>query len=242
MAVSDVIREGDRIEIKVEQQGKDKIEVKQYHSQVLDNKGDGVFEVAMPIIQGKLIVLPLNVRYEITFNTQGGNTYKSVGIIKERYKKDGFYMMEVQLKKGLEKIQRREFYRHSCLMEFDFYILDERHDNLKLVDEIYLELTEGELTAPKCQGLAVDLSGGGMKFRSPYELEINSRIFIVLYLKSEKIDKDFYVTANVVASRPVHTATKVLYESRVSFELEDNRMREEIIRFIFEEERKNRKK
>ena len=87
MAVSDVIREGDRIEIKVEQQGKDKIEVKQYHSQVLDNKGDGVFEVAMPIIQGKLIVLPLNVRYEITFNTQGGNTYKSVGIIKERYKK-----------------------------------------------------------------------------------------------------------------------------------------------------------
>ena len=239
MAVSDVIRDGDRIEIKVEQQVKGKTEVKQYQSQVFDNKGDGVFEVAMPIIQGKLIVLPLNVRYEIVFNTQGGNTYKSMGIITERYKKDGFYMMELHLKKGLEKIQRREFYRHSCLMDFDFYILDERHKDLKSADEIYLELTEGDLMVPKCQGLAVDLSGGGMKFRSPYELDINGRIFIVLSLKKEK---DFYVTANVVASRPVHTAAKVLYESRVSFELEDNRMREEIIRFIFEEERRNRKK
>lgn len=246
MAVSDVIRVGDKVDIrlmqKVENADKTEEMPTQYKSQVLEVKENGRFEVAMPIIKGKLIVLPLNVRYEIVFNTQAGNTYKSIGIITERYKKDGFYMMGIQLKKGLEKIQRREFYRHSCLMEFDFYILDIKHEHLKTADEIYVELAEGQLAAPKCQGLTVDLSGGGMKFRSPYELDINGRVFIVLSLKNERMDRDLYVTANVIACRPVHTVTKVLYESRVRFVLEDNRMREEIIRFIFEEERKNRNK
>ena len=242
MAVSDVIRVGDRVDIILKQSVENKAKATQYKSQVLEIEEDGRFELAMPIADGKLVLLPLNVRYEITFNTQAGNTYKSIGIVTERYKKDGFYMMEIQLKTGLEKIQRREFFRHSCLMEFDFYILDIKHEHLKTADAIYEELQEGQLAASRCHGFTVDLSGGGMKFRSPYELDINGRVFIILSLENEKMKREFCVTANVIACRPVHTVTEVLYESRVRFVLEDSRMREEIIRFIFEEERKHRNK
>ena len=244
MAGSDVIRVGDKVDIILKQNIENADKAKkvpiQYKSQVLEVNENGRFELAMPIIKGKLIVLPLNVRYEITFNTQAGNTYKSIGVVTERYKKDGFYMMGIQLKTGLEKIQRREFFRHSYIMEFDFYILDIKHEHLKTAEEMRVELEEGQLAAPKCKGKTIDLSGGGMKFRSPYELDINGRIFVVLRLRNENMEKEFYLVANVIASRPVHNITEISYESRVRFVLEDPRIREEIIRFMFAEERKKR--
>ena len=56
--------------------------------------------------------------------------------------------------------------------------------------------------------------------------------------------KDFPlgIVGNVIACVEVRLPVKVVYESRIRFHIEDNRMREEIIRYIFEEERKVRQK
>lgn len=246
MAVSDVIRIGDKIDIRLVQQientEKNGETPEVYRSQVLDMKENGNFEIAMPTEKGKLILLPLGVRFEFVFYSYNGSLYRSIGQIVERYKKDGFYMLEVQLRTALEKFQRREFYRYCCTMDFVFYELEEEQKNMESADDILRDMMEGEFTLPACHGVMVDLSGGGMKFRSPYELNSGDRIMVMLRLTNDKMDRQFHILGKVIACIEVHTPAKVLYESRVKFYIEDNKIREEIIRYIFEEERKIRQK
>lgn len=246
MAVSDVIRLGDKIDIRLVQQienaEKSGEMPETYRSQVLDIKGNGNFEIAMPTEKGRLILLPLGVRFEFVFYSYTGGLYRSIGQIVERYKKDGFYMLEIELKTSLEKFQRREFYRYACTMDFSFYMLDEEQLKMESADDILRDLMEGEFKVSPCRGVMVDLSGGGMKFRSPYELKPGERILVMLRLTNDRMDRQFHVLGQLIACVEVHMPAKVMYESRLRFIIEDNRIREEIIRYIFEEERKIRQK
>ena len=244
MAIAVLIQIGDRLDVKIEQKverdGKIEYEQKTYQSQVLDIKENGKFEVSMPIEKGKVIVPPLNLRFEAVFNTQSGNVYKGSAVVTERYRASGRYLMEIQLKGALQKIQRREFFRYPCLVDFNFLVLDEVYES-KSVEEMYMEFMEGRLLEIS-QGTTRDLSAGGMRFKSPCELDADKKIFIVLHLKNEKIDRDFFMFADVVSSERSDILGKVSYENRVKFEINDNEMREEIIRFVFEEERRHRKR
>ena len=246
MAISDVIRIGDKIDVRLVQQientSKNGESPEVYRSQVLDIKENGNFEIAMPTEKGRLVLLPLGVRFEFVFYSYAGGLYKSIGQIVERYKKDGFYMLEVQMRTTLEKFQRREFYRYSCTMDFVFYDLGEEQNEVESTDDILRDMMDGKVTMPVCHGVMVDLSGGGMKFRSPYELKSGGKILIMLRLTNDKMDRQFHILGNVIACIEVHTPAKVLYESRIKFHIEDNKVREEIIRYIFEEERKIRQK
>ena len=71
MAVSDVIRIGDKIDVRLVQQiennDKSGETPEVYRSQVLDIKENGNFEIAMPTEKGRLILLPLGVRFEFVF-------------------------------------------------------------------------------------------------------------------------------------------------------------------------------
>ena len=244
MAVADVIRLGDKIDIRLVQQMENKNgdEPEIYRSQVLDIKDNGNFEIAMPTEKGRLILLPLGVRFEFVFYSHNGGLYKSIGQVVERYKKDGFFMLEIQLRTTLEKFQIREFYRYNCTQNFKFYILDEEQKEMESADEIYRVLTEGDFNEDACQGLTVDLSGGGMKFRSEHELNPGDKVMVLLRLTNDRMDKQFNIVGNVIACVEVRLPVKVVYESRIRFHIEDNRMREEIIRYIFEEELKFRQK
>ena len=246
MAVSDIIRLGDKIDVRLVQQIENTDKTGElpevYRSQVLDIKQNGNFEIAMPTEKGKLILLPLGVRFEFVFYSYTGNLYRSIGQVVERYKKDGFYMLEIQLRTALEKFQRREFYRYNCTMDFTFYTLDEEQNELETADDVYQNMMDGEVNATPCHGMMVDLSGGGMKFRSSQELKQGEKVLVMLRLTNNKMDKQFHILGKVIACIEVHTPAKVMYESRLGFIIEDNRIREEIIRYIFEEERKIRQK
>ena len=117
MAISNVIRPGDKIDIRLLQQvegaGKAGAEVTTYKSQVLDVLDNGNLEISMPTDAGKLILLSLGMRYEFSFYS-GGGIYRSIGRITERYKKDNMYMLVIELKTPLERYQRRQFYRYNC--------------------------------------------------------------------------------------------------------------------------------
>ena len=71
MKVSDIIRIGDKIDIRVlqevEQAEKTDVTVKTYKSKVLDFCSNGNMEIAMPMEAGKLVLLQLGVRYELVF-------------------------------------------------------------------------------------------------------------------------------------------------------------------------------
>lgn len=97
MKVSDIIRIGDKIDIRVlqevEQAEKTDVTVKTYKSKVLDFRSNGNMEIAMPMEAGKLVLLQLGVRYELVFFSRE-SLYRAVGQVKERYKKENIYMLD----------------------------------------------------------------------------------------------------------------------------------------------------
>ena len=95
MAFTDLIKPGDKIDIRLLQQVENEERtgdtVKVYKSQVLDINKRGNLEISMPTEGTKLILLPLDVRLEFVFYS-GGFLYKSIGQIVERFKRDNIYL------------------------------------------------------------------------------------------------------------------------------------------------------
>ena len=76
--VTNLIHLGDKVDIRfvqqvarVEQTG---VSPRIYKSQVNDIKEDGSLEITMPIENGKVVLLPLGVRFEFVFYTGSGLT------------------------------------------------------------------------------------------------------------------------------------------------------------------------
>ena len=245
MTVSELIHPGDKIEIRMihqmEHDGKMESTMQIYKSKVLDIKKNGNLEIAMPTEGSKLVLLPLDIRFEFVFFS-GTVLYKSIGLVKERYKKDNLYMLEIELKAQLEKYQRREYYRYACTLDFSFYMLSKEQAALETVDAIFESLCDDKYVFEERRGTVVDLSGGGMKFRSEYDLEKGQSILVGLRLVNEHMDKQYYILGNIIACEQLENVKGRLYMSRVKFMIKDNKIREEIIRYIFEEERRIRRK
>lgn len=243
MKVSDVIRIGNKIDIRVlqevEQAEKTDGSVKTYKSQVLDFRSNGNIEIAMPMEAGKLALLQLGVRYELVFFTKD-SLYRAVGQVKERYKKDNIYMLEMELKSQPEKFQRREFFRYPCLMDFKFYQLTEEQAMLDSVEEIFAEIRDENFYEKEQKGKIMDLSGGGIRFSTGQEQKQGTWILVELQLKSQTMDNQYYIVANVIETSKIEAAAEYKFMSRAKFSIKNDRVREEIIRYIFEEERRMR--
>ena len=91
------------------------------------------------------------------------------------------------------------------------------------------------------RGVIVDISGGGARFVSRQLFRESSMILMRFELPILDMEKSFLLVGRVIySSEIVNRANE--FENRVKFELIDSVTREKIIRYIFNEERKNRKK
>ena len=73
------------------------------------------------------------------------------------------------------------------------------------------------------------------------QLEVGTKILSVLRLSNNKVDHMFYLVTDVVACDPVE-GMPGLWVARGKFEFKDIKDRDLIIRYVFEEDRMNRKK
>ena len=93
---NNIIKPGDKIDIRLIQQisqnGNKVDEIRVYKSQVYDIYEGGELEISMPSQGGKIILLPLGVRFEFVFYSHGG-LYRAEGTVKERFKKDNLYFL-----------------------------------------------------------------------------------------------------------------------------------------------------
>ncbi len=245
MTISEIIKPGDKVDARLVQQiesaEKTGTATDTYKSQVLDMAENGNIIISMPTENGRLILLPLGVRFEFVFYS-AGSLYRSVGRVVERYKRDNIFMLEIELKSQLEKFQRREYYRYECSMNFQYYILDENQKELDSLDSMVENLLEEPHLEQRRNAVAVDISGGGMKFRSEEKLNPKDEILVAIRLTNDRMDRQFYIKSEIIACVEIKTTKDRLYESRIKFLINDNKVREDIIRYIFEEERKTRKK
>ena len=212
-----------------------------YKSQLLDFFENGDIEISMPSENGQIRLLPLGLRYELVFYTKSG-LCRGYGEVKERYKTDNRFMLRVALHTPLNKYQRREYYRLNCAMEAAFYIINKEIAMLEHTDEIETALRESEEAAgEKMSAYVRDISGGGMRFVTDVELPEDSYILVYIRLGEKAQDAVYPIVGRVISSGKVEDVTPAKYEQRVEFILKDSRVREDIIRFIFKEERKARR-
>ncbi len=236
--LSRIIKPGDRIELRpVEKKGtrlEDKTVVtKTYSSQVQSVISGERMEIVMPMEGTKIVLLPVDAVFDMYLTTFSGLYQCFVRII-DRYKSNNVYILAIELTSNLRRYQRREYYRFSCALEMKSRELSE--DEIRVVDTVDEYLTPG---LPLKQSVIVDISGGGLRFLSNQQYMPGSLIYINYRLMIKDKVRDYNVVGKVLATRPSENR-KGVYEHRVQYINMGNDDREEIIRYIFEEERKHR--
>ena len=133
--------------------------------------------------------------------------------------------------------QRREYYRFSCALDMCARNLEEEEIEALEKNSPY-ELQPG---LPLKHSVIVDISGGGLRFLSSQKYEPGSLILCSYHLLKDGERKKYDVVGKVLAVKELENR-RGMFEHRVQYYNLDVNTREEIIRFIFEEERKSRKK
>ncbi|MGN0415155.1 MAG: flagellar brake protein [Agathobacter sp.] len=244
MKLSNVIRPGDKIDIKLihqmnrEENGGEQAAL--YQSRVCDQTSETDLEIEMPISGGKMILFPMGAECHFVFYTKGG-MYQCDGRVQKRYKEGNLYFLSVRITTAPEKFQRREFFRIDYVVPLQYYEITEEMAKLETTEEIIAALGGGEEEQKPYKGMIQDISGGGVRFSAKRLPQRGDYLLLSFHLKNERLDEVFYLVSQVVAVQE-HPTVRNMYIQRVKFIFRDLKIRERIVRFVFEEERKLRRK
>ncbi len=249
--VSDVVSIGDKLELKALSFSEKKIENgKIYKSQVLDFFSEDTASILMPIEGARVIPLTVGDKYNLCFYTKRG-LYQCKAVITERGRINNVYVLTVQFISDLDKFQRRQYYRLEYLLEFKYCIISDmeisimtRLKNNNFKDEAekqnYINSLEG-MKREWFHGTILDISGGGARFVSEQKHEPDNMLQMLLEFNNRLGAKEFTIQAMIISSAKMINRLG-FYEHRVQFIDIFKEEREAIIKFIFEEERRKRKK
>lgn len=228
---------GDRIElIHIKSAIGRKVSDKKYGSQVLDFDGDRTAKIAMPIREGKVIPLEIDDDYNLCFFTNSG-LYQCTAQIKKRYTENRMYVMDVIFLTPLKKFQRRKFYRLDCLFPIRYRIVPKEQFEKK--NEAEQDNEKDEILWK--EGTISDLSGGGIRFHGNVECKKEDLVEIVLPLSLQSGIVPLSLYMKVVSC--VHfEGSRVAYETRGEFLNINEKERETVIKYVFEEQRRRMRK
>lgn len=210
---------------------------KVYISQVFDILSEDRMEVTMPMEKTKLILLPVDMVYDMIIHTSSGSLYQCFARVIDRYRSNNIYILVMELTSNLRRYQRREYYRFSCALEMcSRELKEEEAEAVELNEDFQLEPG-----LPLKRSVIIDISGGGLRFIANHQYAEGSLIYCKYHLLLEGQEKEYSLIAKVLHVKPVENR-KGVFEHRIQYVDIDVDEREEIIRYIFQEERKNRKK
>lgn len=243
---SNIVHPGDRIEIRILRQVEKCKKVGEqppvYYSKVQNIQKDGLIEAIMPTENEKNVSFPTGIRFEFVFFTASG-IYRCVAYIKDQYVKENIYLILVDPKTPLEKFRRREYYRFECVMDMQYMFITEEE---AAMEEISILKEHHKLKYPKDffkEAVAVELSGGDLRFIAYEATEKGNYLIIILRLENESMDNLLEIVGKVILCQKIKTVSReIKYEYRVNFLFKNQTKRELIIKYIFEQERRSRQK
>ena len=186
--------------------------------------------------KSKLILLPVDTEYDMTIYTKQG-LYQCFVRVVDRYKSDNMYLLVVELTSNLRRNQRREYYRYTCTL--DMKVRDLTEPEKKRLAEGKGDMPEENVKCDKAT--IVDISGGGLRFVTNVPFEVKGLIACEYVLMRQDRPKTMELVGEVLSCRQLET-NRGQYEHRVRFVHIQHHQREDIIRYIFEEERKKRQR
>lgn len=235
--ITRLVLPGDKVEMKSTGIGADgrPTNIKSYTTKVYDVLSDKSLEIYLPIEKTKFVLLSVGEEYLFTFHGING-LYQGYGTIEARYKDDQFYVLKINMSSELTKCQRRNYYRYNCNLDVHYREL-EKEELLAIVSRKAFAL-DTELAMKKATML--DLSAGGIRFVTNELKEEQSVLYCCFHLPINGKLKMFEVLTKVLSVKQVDNK-RGLFEHRVKYVNMREEEKEEIIRFIFDEERKTRK-
>jgi len=209
---------------------------KVYVSKIFDILPGNKLQIAMPIFEGKIVPLSVSDKYSACFYTDKGLLQCNV-IITSRYKDGHMFFLEVLILGQLEKVQRRQFYRYVCKLNAKIRVVSDQEyetGNLdyEVISEDDLEWNDAKL---------MDISGGGAKIIQRYFLDKNEVVKLKFVLSVDEFTFRFSLFARVLSSVHIQNRSD-LVEQRLEFLKITKEDRDNIIKYIFESERRNRAK
>ncbi|MCR5320521.1 MAG: flagellar brake protein [Lachnospiraceae bacterium] len=234
--LSDIIKAGQFVDLQSTKKSEEGDETykKLYRTKVFDVLSEDQLEILMPIEQQKLILLPVDGEYDLCFVTDNG-LYQCFARVLDRYKSNNVYILVMELTSNLRKFQRREYYRFSCALEMSSRMLEP--EEIRAVDRQEVYLVPG---LPVKRSVIVDISGGGLRFMANYKYDIDSLIYCNYKLMVQGEPREYQLVGKILSVEESENRPGV-FEHRVQYVNVDVDVREEIIKYIFEEERKQRR-
>lgn len=239
--ISNFIKVGMKLDIMVEPTGNEEKDNarEMYTSQIQNVFTNGDIEIAMPIYQRKLILLNNSIRYQLIFFT-GKSYYSAIGSVVERYKSDNQYFARIELKTQLERFQRREFFRCECIIDILYNEIPTQELNAEPLNDLIERYEKIDMHNEMTEGVALDISGGGIRFVSRQKNEVGSVVRLVFELPVHDEMKTFQAVGTILSCE-LQKDSKLKYECRLKFVYIKSADREDIVRYIFERERQLRK-
>ncbi|MCI7087733.1 MAG: flagellar brake protein [Lachnobacterium sp.] len=242
MNFSNIIIPGDKIDIRLlhqmnaEDNGGQKAKV--YKSNVCEFISDQEMEILMPIQGSRMVLLQIGAECQFVFYTRRG-LYSCDAIVRERYRKDNLYLLRILFRTEPKRFQRREFFRIDYITEMQLLEITEEVAALKTTELLFMESQDIKYIDHKKKAMICDISGGGVRFTGDTPLEPGQFVLLTFRLVNENTDECFYLVSQIVA---IQKEDSDRYSCRAKFIFKDLKDREKIVRFVFEEERRIRRK
>ncbi|SKA86489.1 c-di-GMP-binding flagellar brake protein YcgR, contains PilZNR and PilZ domains [Caloramator quimbayensis] len=189
-----------------------------YKSSIQDIKEDYVL-IGMPISGSRYLLMhPKSIIEYYMMNEK--EVFKCRSVVLGRTNEKNLQLAMLSFPDVIERVQRREYFRLPIVMEAKFFPLPEGrfYMDLKDVPSGYFKKLENTIT--------VDISGGGIKI-----------------ISKQNVKKDNYVLLSINIPEEINVLCKVIrcdfdnmnknYKLALKFERIDERIRDNIIRFIF---------
>lgn len=210
---------GNKLEINIENESN-----RCYLSQLQEIKDEKNLRIYAPIYEGKIVPLSIGYKYKALFLNLSG-CYQCDFVLKNRIKKNNNYFMDIEIVSKLEKIQRRKFFRFKCLLTMKYIKLPKESNNdyekkdLEIIDD----------------GIVKDISGGGIRFVSSNVMEKGDIIQSIINLNNDIINVDCEI---IYKNSTNNNYYKFEYRARFTYFLESDR--EKVLKYIYDEQRKEK--
>lgn len=240
LLISNLLTPGDKVEVtKINKQG-EKGKIKTYYSKIYDIIDDkDILKIAMPVLDTKIVLLGMNMNYELYIINDNG-MYQCQGTLIERYREKNLFVAVIQLYTKLEKVQRRQFYRLETNIDVKYKLITK--DEISEFHEATTAEKHNEILDAKeyINGITIDISGGGLRLTSDRAHVRGEYIVIEFPIIVQGQRVDLSILSEIVLTEKIPDRMG-LYEHRLSYINISNKDRENLIKFIFEEERRYRK-
>ncbi|ABY92956.1 flagellar brake protein [Thermoanaerobacter sp. CM-CNRG TB177] len=184
-----------------------------YSSQVQDISKNGTILIDTPVYSGHLVPVRIGSIVQIIYFTKQG-LFTFYAKVLNRFS-GKLALLEIMPISSVERLQRRQYFRLEKVIPFTYTISGGEED------KVY-------------KGLIQDISGGGLRCKVDKKLEVGTIINCVFTL-----DQEITVSGKVVRYEEL---LEKGYEIGICYVDISEKVREKIISYIFEEQRKSRQK